>query len=124
MIQKFCKLSFCGVLIPTSRHGNAETCCDEHANLLKKEREQANYRFAKKISKSIIANNRTLRLLALKFGYDVPIQLEELNKYNYDWNVSSGIFQKDGITGFAVGDQAIIALSDHKIKIYKNELNI
>jgi len=121
MIQKFCKLSFCGVLIPSSRHGNAETCCNEHANLLKKEREQVNYRFARKISKAIIANNRTLRLLALKFGYDVPIQLEELKKYNYDWNVSSGTFQKDGITGCAVGDHAIIALSDYTIKIFKND---
>jgi hypothetical protein len=121
MIQKFCKLSTCGVIIPSSRHGNAETCCDEHANLLKKKREQANYQFARKISKAIIANNRTLRLLALKFGYEVPIPFEELEKYNYDWNVSSGTFQIDGITGFAVGDHAIIALPDHKIKIYKND---
>lgn len=120
MFEKLCKLSSCGIRISSDRHGNAETCCPEHALLLKKEREQANYHLLRKTSLPVIETNRSLKLLAQKFGYGVPIPSEEFLKYNFQWEVTTGNFQKDGLYGVAVGDQAYILFSEHKIKIYKN----
>lgn len=120
MKQKYCKLSTCGIRISSERHGNAETCCDEHAELLKKEREHLNYMLLRKTTASINETIRTLKMLSYKFGYGIPIPSEEFLKYNFQWNVSTGSFDKDGVTGVAVGDHAYILFSEHKIKIYKN----
>jgi hypothetical protein len=121
MKSKKCKLSSCQQDIPVTRHGNAETCCQEHALLLKKEREQANYYLLRNTSLPVLDTNRVLKLLARKFGYGVAIPAEEFLKYNFQWDVITGNFEKDGIVGVAVGDHAYILFTEHKIKIYKND---
>jgi hypothetical protein len=120
MKRRFCKLSTCRKLLPVDRHGNAETCCNECAWQLKKEREHANYHLLRKTSLSILEANRILKLLAHKFGYGIPIPTEEFHKYNFQWELTTGSFEKDGIDGIAVGDHAYILFTEHKIKIYKN----
>ena len=90
MKSKKCKLSSCQEDIPVTRHGNAETCCPEHALLLKKEREQANYYLLRNTSLPVLDTNRVLKLLARKFGYDVAIPAEEFLKYNFQWEVTTG----------------------------------
>lgn len=121
MKQKYCKLSTCGLLIPANRHGNSETCCELHAELLKKEREHLNYMLLRKTTASINETIRILKILAYKFGYGVPIPAEEFFKHNFQWGVTTGNFEKDGIAGVAVGDHAYIVFKEHKIKIYKND---
>jgi hypothetical protein len=121
MKQKFCILSSCGRLIPIDRHGNADTCCNECAKQLKKQREQASYHLLRKTSSTVIETNRNLKLLAQKFGYGIPIPVEEFLKYNFQWEVTTGNFDKDGVAGIAVGDHAYILFTEHKLKIYKND---
>jgi hypothetical protein len=121
MNEKYCKLSSCGIRIGSDRHGNAETCCQEHALLLKKEREQANYYLLRNTSFLILEVNRILRLLAKEFGYGVAIPAEEFLKYNFQWDVITENFEKDGVAGVAVGDHAYILFKEHQIKIYKND---
>jgi len=120
MKKEKCDLPGCENVIPAWRHGNATTCCPEHALLLKKAREQANYHLQRKTSQSVIETNRSLKLLAQKFGYGIPIPAEEFLNYNFPWDVSTGNFDKDGLAGVAVGDHAYILFTEHKIKIYKN----
>ncbi len=121
MESKKCKLSSCQEDIPVSRHGNAETCCPEHALLLKKEREKANYHLQRQSSLSVLVTNRILKLLAQQFGYGVPIPAEEFLKKDFQWDIITGNFEKDGIVGVAVCDHAYILFNEHKIKIYKND---
>lgn len=119
MKQKFCIL--CGALLPSNRHGNAQTCSPEHALLLKKQREQTNYNLLRNTSLSVLETNRILKLLSHEFGYGVVIPAEEFLNYNFQWEVTTGNFDKDGLAGVAVGDHAYILFTEHKLKIYKND---
>ena len=51
---------YCGAPIPDDRHKNAWTCTKEHAMLLKKEREAANYQKVRNTADPIIGCESTL----------------------------------------------------------------
>lgn len=119
MKHNYCKLSYCKDLIPPTRHANAETCSKEHALLLKKEREAANYKKVRNTADPIIRLREHYYDLANEFGYEVPIDLNYASPFKIDWSIKTGTFYKDGAKGIALGDIGYILYQPHFIKIFK-----
>jgi hypothetical protein len=119
MKHNYCKLSYCKDLIPPTRHANAETCCEEHAKLLKKEREAANYQKVRNTADPIIRLREHFNNLADEFGYEVPIDLNYVSPFKIDWSLKTGTFLKDGALGVALGDIGYIIYEPLSIKIFK-----
>ncbi len=119
MKHNYCKLSYCKDLIPPTRHANAETCCKEHAKLLKKEREAASYKKVRNTADPIIRLREHFNDLANEFGYEVPIDLNYVSPFKIDWSIKTGTFQKEGAMGIALGDIGYMLFQPHFIKIFK-----
>ena len=116
---KICQLPACDALIPDDRHKNATTCCKEHALLLKKEREAANYQKVRNTADPIIRLREHFNNLADEFGYEVPIDLNYVSPFKIDWSLKTGTFLKDGSLGVALGDIGYMIYQPQSIKIYK-----
>ncbi len=119
MKHNYCKLSYCKDLIPSTRHAHAETCSKEHALLLKKEREAANYKKVRNTADPIIRLREHYYDLANEFGYEVPIDLNYASPFKIDWSIKTGTFYKDGAKGIVLGDIGYILYQPHFIKIFK-----
>lgn len=119
MKHNYCKLSYCGDLIPPTRHANAETCCKEHSDLLKKERERANYLKVRNTADPIIKQREHFYDLADEFGFEVPIDLYYVSPFKIDWSLKTGTFIKEGAVGVALGDIGYIFFKPQTIKIFK-----
>ena len=113
------KCLFCFKPMPFGLHGNSGCCTDLHRKLRKKSREQANYRGRKKISDPIIQLQHHLKALAEKFGYETAIDLSIAGSYQIDWALCTATFQRDGLTGKAVGNVGYIFFKPNHIKIYE-----
>jgi hypothetical protein len=116
---KICQLTACDALIPEDRHKNATTCCKQHALLLKKEREAANYQKVRNTADPIIRLREHFNNLADEFGYEVPIDLNYVSPFKIDWSLKTGTFLKDGALGVALGDIGYIIYEPLSIKIFK-----
>ena len=116
---KICQLPACGDPIPDGRHKNATTCCKEHALLLKKEREAANYQKVRNTADPIIRLREHFNNLADEFGYEVPIDLNYMSPFKIDWSLKTGTFLKDGALGVALGDIGYMIYKPLLIKIFK-----
>ena len=110
---------YCGAPIPDDRHKNAWTCTKEHAMLLKKEREAANYQKVRNTADPIIRLREHFYNLADEFGYEVPIDLNYVSPFKIDCSLKTGTFLKDGALGVALGDIGYIIYQPQSIKIYK-----
>ena len=110
---------YCGAPIPDGRHKNATTCCKEHALLLKKAREAANYQKVRNTADPIIRLREHFNNLADEFGYEVPIDLNYVSPLKIDWSLKTGTFFKDGALGVALGDIGYIIYQPQSIKIFK-----
>ena len=110
---------YCGAPIPDDRHKNAWTCRKEHALLLKKEREAANYQKVRNTADPIIRLREHFYNLADEFGYEVPIDLNYVSPFKVDWSLKTGTFLKDGALGVALGDIGYMIYQPQSIKIYK-----
>lgn len=119
MKKEICELPGCQKEIPTSRHGNATTCCKEHALLLKKAREAANYQKVRNTADPIIKLREHFNGLANEFGFGVPIDLIYATPLKIDWSLKTGTFFKDGAMGVALGDIGYIIYQPQSIKIFK-----
>jgi hypothetical protein len=119
MKKEFCELPGCEKEIPTWRHGNATTCCDEHGKQLKKQREAANYQKVRNTADPIIRLREHFNNLADEFGYEVPIDLNYVSPFKIDWSLKTGTFLKDGALGVALGDIGYIIYEPLSIKIFK-----
>ncbi len=119
MRKEICDLSVCEKRIPSWRHGNATTCCEEHSLLLKKEREAANYKKVRITADPIIRLREHFNDLANEFGYEVPIDLNYVSPFKIDWSIKTGTFQKEGAMGIALGDIGYMLFQPHFIKIFK-----
>ena len=113
------KCLYCGALIAQNRHKNAWTCSKEHAMLLKKEREAANYQKVRNTADPIIRLREHFNNLADEFGYEVPIDLNYVSPFKVDWSLKTGTFLKDGALGVALGDIGYMIYQPQSIKIYK-----
>jgi len=114
-----CKLEGCKAIIPEDRHKNATTCCKEHAQLLKKAREAANYKKLRNTADPIIRLREHYYDLANEFGYEVPIDLNYVSPFKIDWSIKTGTFQKEGAMGIALGDIGYMLYQPQSIKIFK-----
>jgi hypothetical protein len=121
MKRRFCKLSTCRKLLPVDRHGNAWTCTKEHAWVLKKEREAMNYKKMCLVANPILELEDQLKELADKFGYEVEIDLEQIQPITLNWSIKTGSFQVDNHKGIVVGKLAYLLFHPNHIKIYKND---
>ena len=117
--MKICALESCENALPEDRHKNATTCCKEHSQLLKKEREAANYKKVRNTADPIIRLREHFKDLANEFGYEVPIDLNYASPFKIDWSIKTGTFYKDGAKGIALGDIGYILYQPHFIKIFK-----
>jgi hypothetical protein len=113
------KCLYCGALIPEDRHKNAWTCTKEHALLLKKDREAANYKKVRNTADPIIRLREHFNDLANEFGYEVPIDLNYVSPFKIDWSIKTGTFQKEGAIGIALGDIGYMLYQPQHIKIFK-----
>ncbi len=116
---KISQLLACDALIPEDRHKNATTCCKQHALLLKKEREAANYQKVRNTADPIIRLREHFNNLADEFGYEVPIYLDYVSPFKIDWSLKTGTFLKDGALGVALGDIGYMIYQPLLIKIFK-----
>ena len=119
MKKEFCELPGCEKEIPTWRHGNATTCCDEHGKQLKKLREAANYQKVRNTADPIIRLREHFYNLVDEFGYEVPIDLNYVSPFKIDWSLKTGTFLNDGALGVALGDIGYIIYEPLSIKIFK-----
>lgn len=119
MKKEICELPRCQKEIPSWRHGNATTCCKEHALLLKKEREAANYQKVRNTADPIIKLREHFNSLGDEFGFEIPIDLNYVSPFKIDWSIKTGTFQKDGAMGIALGDIGYMIYQPQSIKIYK-----
>ena len=119
MKKEICQLPACGDPIPEDRHKNATTCCKEHAMLLKKEREAANYQKVRNTADPIIRLREHFNNLADEFGYEVTIDLNYVSPFKIDWSLKTGTFLKDGALGVALGDIGYMIYEPLSIKIFK-----
>ena len=110
---------YCGAPIPEDRHKNAWTCTKEHALLLKKEREAANYKKVRNTADPIIRLREHFNNLANEFGYEILIDLIYVSPLKIDWSIKTGTFQKDGAMGIALGDIGYMLYQPQQIKIFK-----
>lgn len=117
--MKICALQSCEDVLPAKRHKNATTCCKEHALLLKKEREAANYKKVRNTADPIIRLREHFNDLANEFGYEIPIDLNYVSPFKIDWSIKTGTFQKDGAMGIALGDIGYMLNQPQHIKIFK-----
>jgi len=117
--MKICALESCENALPAERHKNATTCCKQHAMLLKKEREAANYQKVRNTADPIIRLREQFNNLADEFGYEVPIDLNYVSPFKIDWSLKTGTFLKEGALGVALGDIGYIIYEPLSIKIFK-----
>jgi len=117
--MKICALESCENALPAERHKNATTCCKQHAMLLKKEREAANYQKVRNTADPIIRLREHFNNLADEFGYEVPIDLNYVSPFKIDWSLKTGTFLKEGALGVALGDIGYIIYEPLSIKIFK-----
>jgi len=110
---------YCGAPIPDDRHKNAWTCTKEHAMLLKKEREAANYQKIRQSANPIIWLQEHLNCIGVEYGFGVLIDLIYVSPLQIDWSIKTGTFQKDGASGVAVGNIGYILYKPQSIKIFK-----
>lgn len=116
---KICALEGCENILPADRHKNATTCCKEHALLLKKEREAANYQKVRNTADPILKLREHFNGLANEFGFGVPFDLIYATPLKIDWSLKTGTFFKDGAMGVALGDIGYIIYQPQSIKIFK-----
>ena len=119
MKKEFCELPGCENEIPSWRHGNATTCCEEHGKQLKKLREAANYQKLKATANPSIIMYRQLKWIVDQYGYEKLIDLDAVNFLGINWAIKPDVFQRDGITGTKVQDLGFIISKPHHIIIYK-----
>ena len=119
MKKEFCELPGCENEIPSWRHGNATTCCDEHGKQLKKLREAANYQKVRQSADPIMWLRDWLYNIGDEFGFGVPTDLIYVSPFQIDWSIKTGTFQKDGALGVAIGDIGYILYKPQSIKIFK-----
>ncbi len=117
--MKICALESCENSLPVERHKNATTCCKEHALLLKKAREAANYKKVRNTADPILRLREHFNNLADEFGYEVPIDLNYVSPFKIDWSLKTGTFLNDGALGVALGDIGYIIYEPLSIKIFK-----
>ena len=119
MKKEFCELPGCENEIPSWRHGNATTCCEEHGKQLKKLREAANYQKLKATANPSIIMYRQLKWIVDQYGYEKLIDLDAVNFLGINWAIKPDVFQRDGITGTKVQDLGFIISKPNNIIIYK-----
>ncbi len=117
--MKICALESCDNQLPDDRHKNATTCCKEHALLLKKAREAANYQKVRNTADPIIRLREHFYNLADEFGFEVPIDLNYASPFKINWSLKTGVFFRDDAMGIALGDIGYIIYQPQFIKIFK-----
>ncbi len=119
MKKEICELPGCQEEIPSTRHRNAKTCCEEHGKLLKKMREAANYQKIRQSADPILWLRQHLYYIADEYGFEVPIDIIYVSPFQIDWSLKTGTFQKDGEMGVELGDIGYILYKPQSIKIFK-----
>ncbi len=119
MKKEICELPGCEKEIPSWRHGNATTCCEEHGKQLKKLREAANYQKLKASANPSIIMYRQLKWIVDHYGYEKLIDLDAVKFLEINWAIKPDVFQRDGITGTKVQDLGFIISKPNHIIIYK-----
>jgi hypothetical protein len=113
------KCLYCFKPIPSGIHGNSGSCSHVCKRLRKKSREQENYKRKKNIADPVLELQNHLKALAEKFGYETAIDLSIAGTYQIEWALCTATFQRDGLTGKAVGNVGYIFFKPNHIKIYQ-----
>ena len=113
------KCLYCDAPIPDDRHKNASTCSKEHGELLKKEREAANYLKVRSTADPIIKLREHLHDLAHDHGIGVLFDLNYASPHKIDWSLKTGTFLSNGAMGVALGDIGYIIYQPFHIKLFK-----
>jgi hypothetical protein len=115
-----CSLKTCNNPIPKTRKKSAKYCSDDCYYEAKKERSSRRYALLKVPVDEIKRNESTLAFLYSISILDKPINADDLNKYNFDFSMSTGEhFDKEKGPCKIIGCYAYHISSDKTIIIWK-----
>lgn len=116
-MYKLC--AYCNTPIGDNVHGNSIYCSDDCYYLSKLKRQRERYATQSELTQRIKYCDSVLQKLYRINGPDVYIPALKLEDLKMDWNIRTGVIQRDGLDIHAIGAYGYVLFKNKTVRIWK-----